>query len=235
MYRFSPKYLSKHINRHKSEISQYTMRLIDGQRWHFIFIFYLSLQVSQQQAYLIYSGLFTHCVCVCVCVCVCMHTHKERNEEKWKHWDLNQSLRICLPMQELHETWLWSLGKEDLLEEEMATHSRVLAWTNPWTEEPGGLQFMKSQRVGHDWATEHTCTHYAFYLEISLKIESCGLIASAVSLLFPTFFYTYERNKNETWLLKDDILIKKSVFFLPRAILVDNLKIRKSEESVCWV
>ena len=177
------------------------------------------------QAWLVYS----------LYVCVCMHVSKERNEEKWKHWDLNQSLRICLPMQELHETWLWSLGKEDFLEEEMATHSRVLAWTNPWTEEPGGLQFMKSQRVGHDWATEHTCTHYAFYFEIALKIESCGLIASAISL-FPTFFYTYERNKNETWLLKeDDVLIKKSVFFLPRAILVDNLKIRKSEESLCWV
>ena len=178
---------------------------------------------------------FTQACLLTVCVCVCIHMFKERNEEKRKHWDLNQSLRICLPMQELHETWLWSLGKEDLLEEEMATHSRVLAWTNPWTEEPGGLQFMKSQRVGHDWATEHTCTHYAFYLEISLKIESCGLIASAISLLFPTFFYTYERNKNETWLLKDDVLIKKSVFFLPRAILVDNLKIRKSEESLCWV
>ena len=40
------------------------------------------------------------------------------------------------------------LGQEDPLEEEMATHSRILAWEIPWTEEPGGLQFMESKRVG---------------------------------------------------------------------------------------
>ena len=48
------------------------------------------------------------------------------------------------------ETWVPSLGGEDPLEKEMATHSGVLAWENPWTEEPGGLQSMGSQRVRHD-------------------------------------------------------------------------------------
>ena len=43
-----------------------------------------------------------------------------------------------------------SLGQEDSLEEEMATHSSTLSWKIPWTEEPGGLQSMRSQRVGHD-------------------------------------------------------------------------------------
>ena len=43
-----------------------------------------------------------------------------------------------------------SLGQEDPLEEELATHSTILAWKIPWTEEPGGLQFMGSQGVGHD-------------------------------------------------------------------------------------
>ena len=43
-----------------------------------------------------------------------------------------------------------SLGREDPLEKEMATHSSTLAWTIPWTEEPGRLQSMGSQRVGHD-------------------------------------------------------------------------------------
>ena len=42
-------------------------------------------------------------------------------------------------MQDLQETWIRSLGWEDSLEEEMATHSRILAWKIPWTEEPGGL------------------------------------------------------------------------------------------------
>ena len=48
------------------------------------------------------------------------------------------------------ETWVQSLGREDLLEKEMATHSSILAWKIPWMEEPGKLQFMGSQRVGHN-------------------------------------------------------------------------------------
>ena len=48
------------------------------------------------------------------------------------------------------ETWVQSLGGGDPLEEGMATHSSILAWRIPWTEEPGGLQSLGSQRVGHD-------------------------------------------------------------------------------------
>ena len=48
------------------------------------------------------------------------------------------------------ETWVQSLGQEDPLEEDMAIQSSILAWRIPWTEEPGGLQSMGSQRVGHD-------------------------------------------------------------------------------------
>ena len=50
------------------------------------------------------------------------------------------------------ETWVRSLGQEDPLEKGMATHCSVLAWKIPWTEEPGGLQSMGWQRVGHDQA-----------------------------------------------------------------------------------
>ena len=53
-------------------------------------------------------------------------------------------------MQERQEMWLQSLGLEDPLEEEMATHSNILAWQLPGTEEPDELQSMGSQRVGHD-------------------------------------------------------------------------------------
>ena len=48
------------------------------------------------------------------------------------------------------ETWVQSLGQEDPLEKEMATHSSTLVWKIPWTEEPGGLQSMGSQRVGYN-------------------------------------------------------------------------------------
>ena len=50
----------------------------------------------------------------------------------------------------MQETWVQTLGQEDPLEKEMATHSSILAWEIPWSEEPGGLQSMWSQRVGHD-------------------------------------------------------------------------------------
>ena len=53
----------------------------------------------------------------------------------------------------MHETWVRSLGQEDPLEKEMATHSSTLAWKIPWTEKPGRQQSMGSQRVGHNWAT----------------------------------------------------------------------------------
>ena len=48
------------------------------------------------------------------------------------------------------ETWIQYLGREDPLEKGMATHSSILAWRVPWTEEPGGLQSMGSQSIGHD-------------------------------------------------------------------------------------
>ena len=54
----------------------------------------------------------------------------------------------CLPI--MWETWVQSLDWENLLEKKMATHSSILAWKIPWTEEPGRLQSVGSQRVGHD-------------------------------------------------------------------------------------
>ena len=54
------------------------------------------------------------------------------------------------PMQETQETWVRPLGQEDPLEEDMATHSCILAWRIPWTEEPNRLQSTGSQRVGLD-------------------------------------------------------------------------------------
>ena len=50
----------------------------------------------------------------------------------------------------MQETWVQSLGREDTLEKGMATHSSILAWTIPWTEDPDGLQPKGSQRIGHD-------------------------------------------------------------------------------------
>ena len=73
-----------------------------------------------------------------------------------------QRLKRLPPM---WETQVWSLGQEDPLEKEMASHPSILAWRIPWMEEPGRLQSMGSQRVGHDWATS---PHFT-----SLMIASC--------------------------------------------------------------
>ena len=59
--------------------------------------------------------------------------------------------RTHLPMQETQEMQVWSLGPEDSMEEEMATHSSIPAWRIPWTEEPGRLQSKKSDMTSN-WA-----------------------------------------------------------------------------------
>ena len=70
---------------------------------------------------------------------------------------------------EMWETQVQSLGQEDPLEKGMATHSSILGWEIPWTEEPGGLQSMGSQRVGHSWVTD-TFTFITF-LKLSLTFN----------------------------------------------------------------
>ena len=65
---------------------------------------------------------------------------------------LQTSQLAYLPMQETQEMQVWSLDQEDPLEEEVANHSSILAEIILWTEEPGGLKSMESQRVRHDWS-----------------------------------------------------------------------------------
>ena len=93
----------------------------------------------------------------------------------------------CLPS--MQETWVWSLGGEDPLEKEMATHSSILAWKTPWMEKPGGLQSMESQRVVHDWVTSlslymHLRVFFFFFKEVLYKITSPKqkMLASADSV-----------------------------------------------------
>ena len=74
---------------------------------------------------------------------------------KYMGFSMTQVVRNPPAGQETQETWVWSLGQEDPLEEEMATHSSILVWKIPWPEEPGGLQSVGLQRVGHEWATKH--------------------------------------------------------------------------------
>ena len=76
----------------------------------------------------------------------------------------------------MQETWARSLGREDPLEKEMATHSSILAWRIPSTEEPGGLQSTGSQRVGQNWATS-----LAHFMKCERPIKNCSPM---IKLLF---------------------------------------------------
>ena len=71
----------------------------------------------------------------------------------YKVYVLSLTLVLTLHLSTMQETRVRFLGWEDPLEKEMAIHSRTIAWKIPWTEEPGRLQPMGSQRVGHDLAT----------------------------------------------------------------------------------
>ena len=76
---------------------------------------------------------------------------------------------MCLPMQDIQEMWIWSQGQEDPLEREMTSHSSILAWKIPCTEEAGGLQSMGSQRIRYDWAHAHTHTHIILITTLWVK------------------------------------------------------------------
>ena len=74
-------------------------------------------------------------------------------------------------MEELQDMQVQSLGQEDPLEEGMATHSSIIGWRIPWTEEPGGLQSIESQRVGHD---RSKLTHTHELVAGGMKLVSTG-------------------------------------------------------------
>ena len=86
----------------------------------------------------------------------------------------------------MRETWVRSLGQEDLLEKGLSTHSTFLAWRTPWTEEPVRLQFMGLQRARHGWAT--------FTFTLDRLHFSCSLLGSKIYLSLLSLFnlqYTY--------------------------------------------
>ena len=105
---------------------------------------------------------------MCLCVCVCKniwqkgtlaHPQKKKAQSGW----------VCLPMQ---EPQVQPLGQEDSLEEGIATHSSIPAYRISWTEQPGTLQSIRSQRVGHEWIDlARTKTHIVY---VSLRLE--GLV-----------------------------------------------------------
>ena len=88
------------------------------------------------------------------------------------------------------EIWVWSLGWEDPLEKEMATHSNILAWRIPWTEEPGERQSMGSQRVRHDWTNS---LHFIGSLVLLVLSALClSLLIHPVGIVRPSLVHRME-------------------------------------------
>ena len=97
-------------------------------------------------------------ICLCVCNWITLQSvHLKLTQNcKWTTPHLKRASLVAQMVKRLptmRETLVRSLGREDPLEKEMATHSSTLAWKIPWMEEPGRQQSMGSQRVGHDWET----------------------------------------------------------------------------------
>ena len=84
----------------------------------------------------------------------------------------------------MSETWVRSLGREDFLEKEMAIHSSTIAWKIPWTEEPGRLQSMGSQRVRHDWETSPCITVQLISLHLFCSLGNSLLWQPLVCSLY---------------------------------------------------
>ena len=103
----------------------------------------------------------------------------------------------------VQETRVWSLGWEDPMEKEMATYCITLAWKIPWMEEPGRLQSMGLQRVGHDWATSLTQNNY----NGNIKYYWSQIITNLI-IIFKVWNILRIRkmwNTNEQMLLKNDV------------------------------
>ena len=106
--------------------------------------------------------------------------------------------RTCLPMQETQETGLPPLGREDPLEKQMATHSHVLVWRVPWTEEPGGLQSMGSQGDGHNFTTKQQYSILNWELSQLSFHFICTIAVQCVC------FQLLLRLWETTWFVQDD-------------------------------
>ena len=105
----------------------------------------------------------------------------------------------CLPA--MWETWVWSLGREDALEKEMANHSSSLAWKIPGTEELGRLQSMGSQRVGHNWVISLSLSFsiQEFRPRLSLTLVSPNKAYKTKSESVWLLPYNYSRTKLENF------------------------------------
>ena len=139
------------------------------------------------------------------------------------------------------ETWVWSLGWEDPLDEGMQLAPVFLPGESPWIEEPGGLQSMGSQRVRHDWVTKHSI----LILYSSSIIQSYNsVVLNNISLISQTepplppmsddieLFLPYNSNL-KSWLLTFFSKSHKTILKLPLDLLTHSLTVVYRDPALC--
>ena len=126
---------------------------------------------------------------------------------RMNHHRASLVVQVVKNLPAMQDTWVQSVGWEDPLEKGMTTHSSILAWRIPWTEEPGGLQSMGSQRAGHDWVTDIYMNHRKILLKCGFWFKmwflsgawgSAFLTSSQVMLMLTTE-HTLNSKVYEPW------------------------------------
>ena len=142
-------------------------------------------------------------------------------------------------MQETQEKWVWSLGQEDLLEKEMATHSSILTWQIPWAPMGRGAWWTTVQRLAKSWTwlSTHTYIYIYNWMERSRKVSfarqelwSASLIVSFFLLVNPTFFLW------STWdgRFSDSSVVKESTCKAGGPCSISGLG-RSTEEGISYL
>ena len=139
-------------------------------------------------------------------------------------------------MQETQKTQVWSLGREDPLDEGLATPSRMPAWRIPWREEPGGLQTIGLQRVGHDWSDLAQSTHSKMEVSIFFFVFLVSLCFSSSFKSCLGRFLNFQKEKKQLTQLEMSILHTSSHFFWASSVanLEGLLKLGFMHKNTVW-
>ena len=126
-------------------------------QWDFHYHHFIKEEIWQWEERMLNMPVIDTCS---VCVCVEFSNLSQKSQwscknfkKKWTKWKFKVVAQTVKRLSTMRETRVRSLGQEDPLEKKMAIHSSTIAWRIPWTEKPGRLQSMGSQKVRHDWTT----------------------------------------------------------------------------------
>ena len=135
----------------------------------------------------------------------------------------------------MQETWVLPLGWEDPPEKGMATHCSIFAWRIPWTEKPGGLQFMGLQWVGHEWThMDGCCSLSLFSPQINFKIILLNFRKKIIGIIVKIIFYLFI-NLGEAWFHQNPSVLRELNFLKIVALEIRRIPFIGKELLFCRV